>query len=439
MKQKKDRKKNIYQKFHWKLTLFATAVTGGILIAATLLCLSFSERELERNQYISFLNNVNTTLSHMENQEIISHQWLSRLEASCQFMIQIYDNSTPLYYQQLHRSERELHAMEKAAAAARDTHDLDIFTSPSSGGLLRHVEFTMKDSNTTYYVGAASIPMERGYLGVLFLQSTAGLHQNIEKQRLTFLLADLGAVAVLFCFFWFFTGRLLQPLMESRARQSRFISAASHELRAPLTVILSALSALRTADETDRERFIHILHSEGIRMSRLIEDMLFLANSDANAWRLSMDETALDTLLLDVFEKYEPEAAKKEHLLSISLPKEEISLCRCDGQRITQVLCILIDNALSYTPAGSHIALSLSVMEHHFLLRVSDDGPGIPDEDKEKIFERFYRAEDSRTEKEHFGLGLCIAREIIDAHGGRIQVTDNVPAGAVFTITLPGA
>ena len=119
MKQKQDKKKTIYQKFHWKLTLFATVVTSGILIviapatvpspvlfatvvtsgiliSATFLCLSFSEKELERNQYISFLNNVNTSLSHMENQEIISHQWLSRLEASYQFMIQIYDNCAPL-------------------------------------------------------------------------------------------------------------------------------------------------------------------------------------------------------------------------------------------------------------------------------------------------------------------------------------------------------
>lgn len=96
MKQKQDKKKTIYQKFHWKLTLFATVVASGILISATFLCLSFSEKELERNQYISFLNNVNTSLSHMENQEIISHQWLSRLEASYQFMIQIYDNGAPL-------------------------------------------------------------------------------------------------------------------------------------------------------------------------------------------------------------------------------------------------------------------------------------------------------------------------------------------------------
>ncbi|HIW58740.1 MAG TPA: HAMP domain-containing histidine kinase [Candidatus Anaerobutyricum avicola] len=204
-------------------------------------------------------------------------------------------------------------------------------------------------------------------------------------------------------------------------------------------MLLSALSALRTADEADRERFIHMMYSEGKRMSRLIEDMLFLANSDANAWRLSMEDTALDTLLLDVFEKYEPEAAKKEHPLSISLPKEEIPLCCCDGQRITQVLCILMDNAFSHTPAGSRVALSLSVMEHHFILKVSDNGPGIPDAEKEKVFERFYRAEDSRTDKEHFGLGLCIAKEIIEAHGGQIRLTNNVPTGAVFTITLPGA
>ena len=437
MKQNKDRTKNIYQKFHWKLTLFATAVTGCILVGATLLCLSLSERELERNRYISFLNNVNTTLSHMENQAVISHQWLSRLEASCQFIIQIYDNGTPLYYQQLHRSEIELSVMEKTASLAKEKHAVDIFAPPSSGKLLHHVEYTLEDAGVTYYASAATLPMEKGYLGILLLHSTAGLQKDMQRQRLTFLLADLGAVAVLFLFFWFFTGRLIRPLTDSRERQTRFISAASHELRAPLAVILSALSALRMADGADRERFIRMLQSEGKRMSRLIEDMLFLANSDASTWRLSVDDTALDTLLLDVYEKYEAEAAKKKRLLSISLPTEEIPLCRCDGQRITQVLCILLDNALSYTPEGSRITLSLSASEHRFLLNVSDNGPGIPDENKEKVFERFYRAEDSRTDKEHFGLGLCIAREIIEAHGGRIRVTDNTPKGAVFTIMLP--
>ena len=247
MKQNKDRKKNIYQKFHWKLTLFATVVTGCILVGATLLCLSLSERELERNQYISFLNNVNTTLSHMENQAVVSHQWLSRLEASCQFMIQIYDNGTPLYYQQLHHSGGELSVMEKASALAREEHGMDIFTAPSSDKLLHHVEYAMEDAGVTYYASAATLPMEKGYLGILLLHSTENLQKDMQKQRLIFLLADLGAVAVLFLFFWFFTGRLIRPLMESRARQTRFISAASHELRAPLTVIMSALSALEDA------------------------------------------------------------------------------------------------------------------------------------------------------------------------------------------------
>ena len=179
------------------------------------------------------------------------------------------------------------------------------------------------------------------------------------------------------------------------------------------------------------------MQSEGKRMSRLIEDMLFLAGSDARSWRFSMEETELDTLILDVFEKYETAAAKTKRQLTVRLPEQELPPCLCDPQRITQVLSILIDNALSYTPEDSRITLSLSASEHRFLLKVSDNGPGIPDENKEKVFERFYRAEDSRTGKEHFGLGLCIAREIVEAHGGRIQVTDNVPQGAVFSIMLP--
>ena len=91
-----------------------------------------------------------------------------------------------------------------------------------------------------------------------------------------------------------------------------------------------------------------------------------------------MEETELDTLILDVFEKYETAAAKTKRQLTVRLPEQELPPCLCDPQRITQVLSILIDNALSYTPEDSRITLSLSASEHRFLLKVSDNGPGIP-------------------------------------------------------------
>ena len=145
----------------------------------------------------------------------------------------------------------------------------------------------------------------------------------------------------------------------------------------------------------------------------------------------------MDTLLLEAFEKFETEAAKKQRRLSISFLEKDAVRCVCDSQRITQVLCILLDNALSYAPSGSQILLSLGKQGEQAVFRISDHGPGIPERDRDKIFERFYRAENSRSDKAHFGLGLCIAKEIIEAHGGQIRVAGNRPSGAVFSFTVP--
>ena len=123
--------------------------------------------------------------------------------------------------------------------------------------------------------------------------------------------------------------------------------------------------------------------------------------------------------------------------ISISLPDEKIRPVSCDRDRIRQVLSILLHNAFCYTPPGSHILLSLSETPPGLSLSVSDDGPGIPDESKAHIFERFYRADASRSDSTHFGLGLSIAWEILRAHRGTISVKDAPGGGASFTLTLP--
>ena len=146
-----------------------------------------------------------------------------------------------------------------------------------------------------------------------------------------------------------------------------------------------------------------------------------------------------DTLLITQYELFEKLAAQRQISLAVSLP-EDAPLPRIygDEQRLCQVLSILIDNALSYTPAGGRVVLGAKGEGGNVLLSVSDDGPGIPDAEKQRIFERFYRADGSRSKKDHHGLGLSIAREIVSLHHGRLEVRD-APGGcgSVFTATFP--
>ena len=190
-------------------------------------------------------------------------------------------------------------------------------------------------------------------------------------------------------------------------------------------------------DKKDAQMFFDIIQSEGEHMTRLIGDMLSLANADNDSWSIHPKQTELDTLLLQTYEKYETIANQKGLTLSIELPDLEVPPCRCDGERIAQVLSILLDNAFSYTPCGGSVRLSLSAERNYFQLLVADNGPGIPAELKPLVFERFYRADTSHEDKTHFGLGLCIAHEIIKLHKGKIWIEDTLGGGATFLIRLP--
>lgn len=171
-------------------------------------------------------------------------------------------------------------------------------------------------------------------------------------------------------------------------------------------------------------------------MSALVNDMLTLSQSDNYRFPIQLQPVELDTLLMNSYEAFETLAKEKSLALSIHLPEKALPLCSADPERISQVLSILILNAISYTPEGGKIELSLSHSKEHFHISVKDNGIGISDKDKKKIFDRFYRVEKSRSAKEHFGLGLSIAYEIIKAHNGNILVKDAESGGSEFIVVL---
>lgn len=172
-------------------------------------------------------------------------------------------------------------------------------------------------------------------------------------------------------------------------------------------------------------------------MSRLITDMLQLAGADNSTWSIQPAPAELDTLLLETWEHFEPQAAARHLRWEIDLPDDALPRCICDAERIRQLLSILIDNAFSYTPPGGIVRLTLSRPASTFCITVSDNGPGIPDEQKEAVFERFYRADPARKSRAHFGLGLCIAQEIALLHHAQLTISDTPGGGATFTLVLP--
>ncbi|MCI9446124.1 MAG: HAMP domain-containing histidine kinase [Lachnospiraceae bacterium] len=425
----------MFKKLHIRLTLLCTIVSGSILILMSLACLSFQEANSRESYFSDFRVNVNMLINYLEEQSVISHIWLAQFHNDTHFEIDIQDNGEPLAFGSLTTVSKE-EAFARIRETARNEHNIYEETITPQSRLSVHAEFTFTDKQTPCYAAMVLIPKNGGVLNIAILHSMEELQKTLLTQRLLFAAVDTAGTIFLAIFFWLFTWRMILPLIENRRKQTEFIASTSHELRSPLTVMLSSLSAMRQAPPEDAARFSKIIELEGKRMSRLINDMLTLSGADSSSLTLRKTAVELDTLLLSSYEKFESLARDKSISLGITLPEDSVPPCHCDKERMEQALSILLDNALSYTPAGGRVCLSLSVSQENFLMRVADNGPGIPDAEKEAVFDRFYRCDKSHKDKNHFGLGLCIAREIVRMHKGNLWAEDAKGKGTAFVIML---
>ncbi len=217
--------------------------------------------------------------------------------------------------------------------------------------------------------------------------------------------------------------------------QQRFLADVSHELRTPLTVIKGNVDLMRRMKSLDEESLTSINQEAG-RLTRLVGGLLLLAQAESGSVSLTMNPVELDTLLLEVFQEMKVLAGEKNELHLTEIDQIQIN---GDRDRLKQVLLNLVGNAIQYTPQGGDVFLSLGRVAEQARLIIRDTGPGIPAEDLPHIFERFYRAEKSRTRGKTtgFGLGLSIAHWIVDKHGGRIEVDSKEGQGTTFCIWLP--
>lgn len=431
----------MFKKVHLRLTLLCTGITAVIMIIMSLCYLYVSETGLYRNQFQAFKNDINTISTNLEQQTVISMEWLSKMEAQGNYLFFVLDNGTPFLFNQLNSPEENAARtllLGESQAVYSDQFNVEVTVLPHAYSSLAHTEyeFTSASMESKYYASRIIMGTGSSTLEIYVLSSLHNLETQIREQRMRFLCIDIAAVALLGIFSWFFTGWLLKPIIENQKKQALFVASASHELRTPLSVILSAAECCRTAPPARQEGFLKTIWQEGMRVSSLVNDMLTLSQSDNQRFPIRPEPTELDTLLMNSYEAFEPLAQEKSISLSVTLPEGALPPCSVDPERISQVLSILIHNAVSYTPEHGRIVLSLAKQKDRFHITVTDSGIGISDEDKKKIFDRFYRVEKSRSAKDHFGLGLSIAYEIMRAHGGSILVSDAPGGGSCFTVVL---
>jgi heavy metal sensor kinase len=220
--------------------------------------------------------------------------------------------------------------------------------------------------------------------------------------------------------------------------QRRFVADVSHELRTPLTVIKGEVSLMRRIGQVDEESIASV-EGEVDRLTRMVGDLLLLAQAESGRLPMDARPVELDTILLEVFQQMRTLAGEKLKLTISEIDQVQVL---GDRDRLKQVLVNLAGNAVQYTPQGGTVTFSLQRTEDRARLIISDTGPGIPAQDLPHIFERFYRGERSRkrttgSQSSGFGLGLSIAYWIVRNHGGSIDVNAREGQGTTFCVWLP--
>lgn len=304
----------------------------------------------------------------------------------------------------------------------------EVFDRPNESGRITQIMMTAKKINVE---GETQIV----YVG----KDVSALYSGLQKA--TYALIFLGIIALIIAAVigHFMAGRAIIPLREAYDKQKQFAADASHELRTPLAVVMASADLL-LSDPTIQEPFLREvigdLKSEVKKMSKLVSDLLLVARSDNNAWKIKIQKLDLEKLFMQNIRMMTPLAEKK----GVELYGENFrkSIIHGDEEKIKQLILILVDNAIKYTPSGGQVVLRQEQSDNaHEIFSVIDSGIGIASEDKEKIFERFYRVDKARSrEMGGNGLGLSIAMEILKIHKGKIFVDSEPGKGTKFTVEL---
>lgn len=221
--------------------------------------------------------------------------------------------------------------------------------------------------------------------------------------------------------------------------RANLLRTISHDLRTPLTSISgnasNLLSNYECLDRETRTQIFNDIYDDSMWLIGVVENLLSVTRMEEGRVQLHLTTELIDEVIAEALRHTDRRIAKHR---VCSVICEELMLVRVDARLIMQVIINLVDNAVKYTPPGSEIVITAERKEEWVAIRIADNGPGIPDAQKEHVFEMFFTGE-NRVADSHrsLGLGLCLCRSIVRAHGGEITLSDNVPSGCVFTFTLP--
>ncbi len=425
-----------------KRNLYILLIGSLMLVFSIVFCLLIQQNIKEkRKNSIAYFNRMASMLIFSMEQDADYRETLSVYEKSLGYSFRLLSDSDPFLYQSGNLED------------CSEIIDTFVDTLQYHRSYVSPLE--LKDCERSGQSAAYTISMPNGKnYDCIFCEIvtdydiTFGL--SIVKESDSFaslLLPELKFYICIWCgifFFIIFLSRILirttvKPTEAAMQSQKDFIAAVSHECKAPLAAILSSVEMIATLPDTPDaiKDHTHVIDLEVSRMSRLIGDLLLLSSIDAGNWSFHIEEINIDTLLINLYTKYEQICRKKNILLQFNIPDECCPPFYSDADRLNQIISIFLDNAVSYSPPESEISLNASVEKNELVITIIDHGIGISDKDKPFIFNRFYQCDKSRTQREHFGLGLSIANELVNKLEGKIRLFDTAGGGCTFKLFFP--
>jgi heavy metal sensor kinase len=306
------------------------------------------------------------------------------------------------------------------------------FVGPATNQLLMVVGVTAPLALMLAIIGGAFLA-QRALKPIDQIRRTAdaiGAEDLSRRLGLTGQTDEVGRLAVTF-------DHMLERLDQAFERQRRFTADASHELRTPLAMLVSraglALERRRTTREY--ESVLRAIRDDGLRMARMVNDLLMLARSDAGDALAVREHLDAGEMIRSVTETMAPRASERG--IELSMEAEQDVAVIGDQTRLTQLLVNVVDNALTHTSQGGRVHLSAGRADGSVLLRVADTGSGIAPEHLPHVFQRFFRADRDRGQEGGAGLGLALCHSIALAHGGDIRLESKLGEGTCVSVTLP--
>lgn len=416
-----------------RITLLAVLLTGAVL--AGVLTIAY---QITRTQYLD-----SRQLAFDATVDEVHYQWLqfgqlddtrlSQLRSESGIRLYLEENAQP-FLQSRHTDLAEV--FDAAKEIAHQQYQLNSAVPPISGLSIQRADFPLESAGQNYRCSVRLSDFSAGKWTMLIaVQNTAPERAYCTRLALLFSAMAAGGLVVLCAACWFVAGRATQPIRDAMEQQQQFLSAAGHELCTPLAVIRANIGAARQQPQKV-QRYLTTVDEECARMGSLVDELLLLSAGSSARQRFVPEVLAPDTLLLDFAEGMEPLAIAQNRRLQVELPDTAVPSVWGDAYRLRQLLTILVDNALRFAPEKSTILLRLCITRNRVQFWVIDRGPGIPNRDKKRIFQRFARLGNASENPHHFGLGLAVAAELAKLHDGKLWVEDTPNGGASFCLSL---